>query len=130
MPTFTRARFAGKPLLAPLMASALSLAVAAPALAEKPADDPLLVQQDRGEVRSIRVNISDLDLQDRADVERLELRIFSAAREACDVGQGSLLDVTPDAFECVDDARRTAHTQLALAEPRPAPRTMGGAGAP
>jgi len=80
----------------------------------------LLVSQHPGDERTVRVEISDLDLASGYDRDTLTIRIERAARQVCDVNLASKLDKGPTGQICMSQARSGAREQLAalgLAEP-------------
>jgi len=101
---FNTAR-AGRAMLAGLLAAG-----ALTGAAHAAADAEFVVQQP--DTQSVRVAISDLDLNVASDQRTLANRVNSAARDVCEIGKGSLLDNTASARDCVAGARAGALAQL------------------
>jgi UrcA family protein len=104
-----------------LCATALTLAAAAPALAQSV--DELTVVGHRGpdgraNTLSRAVDISDLDLRRDADVREMQFRVRSTARSLCEeLGETGGPGLTPS---CIDTAVRGAQrqTRIAVAQAR------------
>ncbi|AKH44057.1 UrcA family protein [Altererythrobacter atlanticus] len=72
----------------------------------------LVVSEPSTDLRSVEVQVSDLDLSTAYDRGTLAIRIEGAAREVCDVNAGSKIDRLPDATACLTQARAGAADQL------------------
>lgn len=83
-------------------------ALATPALA----DSQMVVSPQSDDARSIAVRVSDLNLTSPYDQRTLALRVKRAAYEVCDMERGSVLNTTPSALNCFDNARSGALAQL------------------
>ena len=83
-------------------------AFATPALA----NDQMVVSPQSEDTRSIAVQVSDLNLTSPYDQRTLALRVKRAAYAVCDMERGSVLNTTPSALNCFDNARSGALAQL------------------
>ena len=92
-----------------LVASLIGLAASGPALADS---SEVLVRQSLDQ-NAIVISIADLDLASAYDRDTLQIRINRAARQVCDIADGSLNDDTPKARACFEQARQGAVSQLA-----------------
>lgn len=68
-----------------------------------------------GEVRSVAVDYSDLNVGSIKGQQTLQRRIAKAAREACNVGGTKDINVLAREKACVKAAYKSANTQLAAA---------------
>ncbi len=75
-------------------------------------DNEVIVSQHAPDARAMQVAVADLDLGTQYDRRTLAIRIDKAARQVCDVNEGSRLDGMPSALSCVDQARTGALAQL------------------
>jgi UrcA family protein len=105
MPTTNTTRIAGRALLAGLLGLGASAALAA-------ADPEMVVSDNPGNARTVAVEVADLDLTRAYDRDTLAIRIANAAREVCDVHDGSKLDKQAGANACLAQARAAALAQL------------------
>lgn len=107
MLTFHHPRRAGAALLAGLAALAAATGASASAT-----ERTLVVASGTAVTRAVPVETADLNLASIAGRDRLAQRIDHASRQACGVGQGSLLDGTRDARACLAEARGNAWAQV------------------
>jgi UrcA family protein len=105
MPTTNTTRIAGRALLAGLLGLGAGAALAA-------ADPEMVVSDNPGNARTVAVEVADLDLTRAYDRDTLAIRIANAAREVCDVHDGSKLDKQAGANACLAQARAEALAQL------------------
>jgi UrcA family protein len=104
MPTTNTTRIAGRALLAGLLGLGAGAALAA--------DPEMVVSDNPGNARTVAVEVADLDLTRAYDRDTLAIRIANAAREVCDVHDGSKLDKQAGANACLAQARAAALAQL------------------
>ena len=125
MPIFKNAPRRGGAIAAAVMALAASATFAADRPQNSPASD-VIVSQQVGDTRSVRVSVSDLDMADAYDRETLAIRIDRAAKAVCDINRGSKLDRFTDANECLDRSLADAAQQLDAHGLRQSARMVAG----
>jgi len=113
MPGFKSAHFWGRAAVAGLLGLCATGAFAA---------NPELVVSEppSADTRAVAVRVADLNLADEQAQRQIALRVERAARQVCDVFEGSELDKLPKASACLKEARAGAFAQL---EARGLPKT-------
>lgn len=111
--------YAARALAAAAICLATTGLVAAPALAAETQRAP--------EGSAVRVKLAGIDLSTAEGLARLDARLDRAARQACEVYNGSALDKGPEVQACLTAARTGALQQLArLGYDVPAQLSGGG----